>query len=186
MKATALFLLIFTGGWQTIDFQGLFTFRLPAGFAKRAQTNADELRAEYYKDKTKLVVVWGQTESGAYDDRRQSWMHDYHETTTRIRNLRANVRTYSRREKAKVSYRAELNVGNWDKGEVQLYMRLESDDAAMLPVAEEIFKSITLPMPSPERPAKPTRSFRNAEGRSQVSAQGCFNPGLTSNQKTKR
>jgi hypothetical protein len=54
-----------------------------------------------------------------------------------------------------VTYRAELNLGNWDKGEVQLYMRLESEDAAMLQAAEEIFKSITFPLPSPERSTKP-------------------------------
>jgi hypothetical protein len=151
MKAVALSLLIFTGGWQTIDFQGLFTFRLPAEFEKRNPTNAEDLRAEYHKEKTKLIVLWGQTESVAYNDRQQSWMHDYHESTTRIRGLRANIRTYSQRENAKVSYRAELNLGNWDKGEVQLYMRIETDDAGMLPVAEEIFKSIELPLPSPER-----------------------------------
>ena len=152
MKAAVLFLLIFTGGWQTIDFQGLFSFRLPGGFTKRTQTNSDDLRAEYYKDKTKLIVLWGRTESDAYNDRQQSWMHDYHESTTRIRGLRANIRTYSQRENTTVTYRSELNLGNWDKGEVQLYMRLESEDAAMLQVAEEIFKSITLPLPSPERP----------------------------------
>lgn len=156
MKAAALFLLIFTAGWQTVDFQGLFSFRLPAGFEKRNPATAEDLRAEYYKDKTKLIVLWGKTESVAYNDRQQSWMHDYHESTTRIRGLRANIRTYSQRENAKLSYRAELNVGNWDKGEVQLYMRLETDDAATLAVAEEIFKSITLPLPSPERSAKPS------------------------------
>jgi len=156
MKAVALSLLIFTGGWQTIVFQGLFSFRLPDGFEKRNPTSAEDLRAEYYKDQTKLIVRWGQTESGAYNDRQQSWMHDYHEATTRIRGLRANIRTYSQDKNARQSYRAELNLGNWDKGEVQLYMRLESEDAAMLPVAEEIFKSITLPLASPERSAKPS------------------------------
>ena len=151
MKTIALFLILSAAGWQTIDFHGLFTFRLPDGFTQRAGSGPDDVRAEYDKDQTKLIIVWGQSESVAYNDRQQDWMHDYHETTTRLRGLRANIRTYSHER----LYTAELNVGNWEKGEVQLYMRLESDDAAMLPVAEEIFKSVTFPRPSPERSSRP-------------------------------
>ena len=138
-------------GWQTIDFNGLFTFRLPDGFQKTEGTKPDDLRAEYRKGQTKLVVIWGNTESVAYEKRHQNWMRDYHESTTRIRGRRANIRTYSQNEGSKPVYRAELNVGNWDKGEVQLYMRMETDDPAMVPVAEEVFSSISFPLPSPER-----------------------------------
>ncbi|HKV36334.1 MAG TPA: hypothetical protein VJP89_18490 [Pyrinomonadaceae bacterium] len=155
MKAVALFLVLGAAGWQTIDFNGLFTFRLPDGFQKLEEAKPDDPRAEYHKGQTKLIVVWARTESGAYDKRRQDWMHDYHETTTRIRGLRANVRTYSQSKDSKRSYRAELNVGNWDKGQVQIYMRLETDDPAMLEIAEQIFTSINIPLPSPERSSRP-------------------------------
>lgn len=150
-----LFLMLSVAGWQTIDFNGLFTFRLPDGFEKRAETKPDDLRAEYQKSQTKLVVIWGHTESATYDKRRQDWMHDYRESVTRIRGLRANIRRYSQGYDSKRAYRAELNLGNWDKGEVQLYMRMETDDAAMLDVAEQIFNSIRLPLPSPERSSRP-------------------------------
>ena len=155
MKTVALFLIVSAAGWQTIDFNGLFTFRLPDGFTKRAAAGSDDVSAEYYKHSTKLRIVWGQSESGAYNERRQDWMHDYHETVTRLRGLRADIRTYSQNKNSQRIYAAELNVGNWDKGQVQLYMRLESDDAAMLPVAEEIFKSVSFPRPAPERPSRP-------------------------------
>jgi hypothetical protein len=151
MRTIAFFLMLTAAGWQTIDFNGLFTFRLPDGFERREATKPDDLRAEYYKGPTKLVVIWGGTESVAYEKRRQNWMHDYRETVTRIRGLRANIRTYSQGNDSKRAYRAELNLGNWNKGEVQLYMRMETDDAAMLEVAEQIFNSINLPLPSPER-----------------------------------
>jgi hypothetical protein len=147
--------MISAAGWQTIDFNGLFTFRLPDGFTQRAAIGPEDVRAEYCKGPTKLVVVWGKSESVAYNDRQQNWMHDYHETTTRLRGLRANIRTYSQNKNSQRSYTAELNVGNWEKGEVQLYMRLDSDDAALLPIAEEIFKSVTFPRPSPERSSRP-------------------------------
>lgn len=155
MRAVALFLILSAAGWQTIDFNGLFTFRLPDGFTQRAATGPEDVRTEYYNGPTKLIIVWGQSESVAYNERQQDWMHDYHETTTRLRGLRANTRTYSQDRNSKQLYAAELNVGNWEKGEVQLYMRLESDDPALLPVAEEIFKSVTFPRPSPERSSRP-------------------------------
>ena len=155
MKAVALFLVLGAAGWQTIDFNGLFTFRLPEGFQKVEEKKPDDLRAEYHKGQTRLIVVWARTESGAYDKRRQDWMQDYRETTTRVRGLRANIRRYSQSKDTKRAYLAELNVGNWEKGEVQLYMRLETDDPTMLEVAEQIFNSINIPLPSPERSKSP-------------------------------
>ena len=155
MKAVALFLMLGVAGWQTIDFNGLFTFRLPEEFHKLEATKPDDLQAEYHKGQTRLIVVWARSESGAYDKRRQDWMHDYRETSSRIRGLRANVRTYSQSKDSKRAYRAELNVGNWEKGEVQLYMRMDTDDPAMLEVAEQIFTSISFPLPSPERSSRP-------------------------------
>ena len=155
MRALALFLILGAAGWQTIDFNGLFTFRLPDGFATRSLLKPDDTRAEYFKDRTKLIVVWGRTESGAYDSRRQDWMRDYHEETTRLSGRRANIRTYSYAANSKRAYRAELNVGNWDKGQIDLYLRMESDDAAMLQTAEQIFKSVSFPLPSPERSFRP-------------------------------
>ena len=137
---------------HTIDVDGLFSFRLPAGWSKRSSFNAAEVRGEWVKGGTKLVYVWGQTESGNYSERRQVWMNDYEETTTRLGGRRANVRSFSRMKDTKRMYQADLNVGNWDKGEVQLYMRVEGSDPASIELAKQIFKSVTLPRPSPERP----------------------------------
>src|SRR5690349_24677515 len=113
MRTLALFLILSAAGWQTIDFNGLFSFRLPDGFAPRTSLGPDDLRAEYRKQKTILVVVWGQSESPAYDKRQQDWMHDYHETTTRLGGLRANIHTYSQQQNSKLVYRSEMNVANW-------------------------------------------------------------------------
>ena len=142
--------------WQTIDVNGLFTFRLPAGFTRRT---GDEERAEYQKGETKLVYIWGRTESPAFTERRQALMHDYKESVTRMGGKRANIRTYWQTVNGKRIYRAELNVGNWDKGEVQLYVRLESSDPAKLETAREIFKSVKFPLPPPERPDLSHREF---------------------------
>ena len=137
--------------WQTIAVNDLFSFRVPPGLIKRSSNGTEDERAEYYKGETRLVYVWGHTESIAYSDRRKPWMNDYEESTTRIGGRRANIRTYWQTDKGRQIYRAELNVGNWAKGEVQLYMAIESSDPAVLATAREIFKSVTFPLPPPER-----------------------------------
>lgn len=139
-----------TSEWQTIDFKGLFGFRLPTGFVTGS---SDDTRAEYCKDGMKLIVVWGRTESRPFEKRKEPGMNDYHESLTRIGGRRANIRSYWRTvENSKRLYYAELNIGNWEKGEVEIYMRLESEGVAGLRVADQIFKSITLPLPPPEGP----------------------------------
>jgi hypothetical protein len=140
-----------TQDWQTIEVKELFTFRLPPGFTTRSSGATQEERAEFHHGETRLLYVWGHTESVAYSERRQASMNDYQESTTRIGGRRANIRTYSQMVKGKTIYRAELNVGNWEKGEVQLYMEIESSDPAALDTAREIFKSVKFPLPPPER-----------------------------------
>ena len=136
---------------QTVDVDNLFSFRLPRGWSKRSSFNVAEVRGEWAKDGTKLVYVWGKAESGSYSERRQSWMNDYEETMTRLGGRRANSRSYSSVKDGKRMYIAELNVGNWEKGEVQLYMRVEGTDPTTIDLAKEIFKSVTFPLPPPER-----------------------------------
>jgi hypothetical protein len=137
---------------QTVDVEGLFSFRLPAGWSKQSSFNVAEVRGEWARGETRLVYIWGQTESGSYGERRQPWMNDYEETTTRLGGRRANIRSFSSVKDGQRMYQAELNVGNWEKGEVQLFMRIEGSDPKILDLAKEVFKSVTLPLPSPERP----------------------------------
>lgn len=137
---------------QTVEVESLFSFRLPPGWSKRSSFNVTEVRGEWAKGGTKLLYVWGQTESGAYGERRQPWMNGYEKTTTRLGGRRANIRTFSRMKDGTRTYYAEMNVGNWEKGEVQLYMRVEGSDPKTLDLAKEIFKSVTFPIATPERP----------------------------------
>ncbi|HEX8774119.1 MAG TPA: hypothetical protein VF735_10955 [Pyrinomonadaceae bacterium] len=128
--------------WQKIDAEGLFTFRLPQGFTKTDMTGVEHYLGEYYKGKTRFLFVWGDTASNAYDVRRQPEMEDYQESETRMKGKRANVRTYSQMREGERIYRAELNVGDWEKAQVELYMELESSSPAELEVAKEIFNSV--------------------------------------------
>jgi hypothetical protein len=138
--------------WQQIDVEGLFTFRLPEGFAKCDAAVSETPVGEYRKDSTKLEFKWRPITTVAFEKRRQEWMNDYEESTSRIGGKRANMRTYWRiTNGARVHY-AELNVGNWERGEIELYMGVVSTDQSSLQLASQIFKSIRFPNPIPERP----------------------------------
>ena len=141
-----------TDDWQRIDEAGLFSFKLPAGFTKRDRRPTDETTGEYSNGSINLIWKWRPEVSLPYAQRRQASMSGYDETTTRIRGLRGNIRRYWLDKDGKRIYRAELNVGNWEKGEIQLYMALESADSSSLEIANQIFQSVVFPMPSPERP----------------------------------
>jgi len=137
--------------WRQIDVDGLFTFRLPNDFTKRDSAVSDIPAGEYRKGSTKLVFRWRPPTPVTFQERRQKWMNDYEELVSRIRGKQANIRTYWKTNGVRV-YHAELNVGNWDRGELELYMGIESTDESALLLASQIFKSITFPTPIPERP----------------------------------
>ena len=132
-----------TAVWQKINADGLFTFRLPQGFTKTDMTGVENFLGEYYKGKTRFLFVSGDTGSNAYDVRHEPEMEQYQETETCIAGKRANVRTYSQiRDGARI-YRAELNVGDWERAQVELYMEMESNNPADLEMGKQIFSSIT-------------------------------------------
>ena len=159
----AVFLLVFaaaTGAtaslqrdrseWQIIKVEDLLTFQLPKGWT-RSSKNVSDLRDEWRKGGRKLIYRRGHTDSGDYTDRRRSWMNDYQEMTTRIGGQKANVRSFSFIKGAEHRFVAELNIGNWDNNQVQFFMHVEGRDSATVELAREIFKSVKLALPSPER-----------------------------------
>ena len=141
-----------TEHWQRIDEPGLFSFKLPLLFIKRDRQSSDDTIGEYSNGSTSLIWKWRPQVSLPYAQRKQPSMSGYEETTTRIRGLRGNIRTYWLVKDGKRIYRSELNLGNWEKGEIQLYMAIESADSSSPEIANQIFRSIVFPMPSPERP----------------------------------
>jgi hypothetical protein len=140
-----------TVGWEVINVDGLFTFRLPKGFVKRKLKGAEDVSGEFVNGQTKLLYVWRPTRSLAFDERQQKWMNDYQEMTTRIRGKRANIRSYWQRLNGVRIYKAELNVGNWQNGEVELFMAIEGRDPKTPDFAKAVFTSVTFPIPLPER-----------------------------------
>jgi hypothetical protein len=127
----------------------LLTFNLPTGWISSPENESD-LRHEWTKGERKLFYIQGQTDSGTYGERRQSWMSDYEERTTRIGGQRANVRSFSFNKNGQQRFVAELNIGNWDKKQVEFFMHVEGCDAATVELAQEIFKSVRV-APAPER-----------------------------------
>ena len=134
-----------TSNWQRIDADGLFTFRLPQGFTKTDMTGVEHYLGEYYKGETRFLFICGDSNSYAYDVRRQPEMEDYRETETRIDGKQANIRSYSRLENGERVYRVELNIGDWEKADVELYMEVESKNLADIDMAKRVFNTIDFP-----------------------------------------
>lgn len=135
---------------QTIKVEDILTFEVPGGWS-RSTDNASNFRHEWRNAETKLVYLIGDTDSGSYDKRIQPWMNDYQENTTRIGGQKAVIRSFSFIKDAKQKYVAELNIGNWDKNQIQFFMRVEGSNAAIVDLAKEIFTSIRMSLPAPER-----------------------------------
>lgn len=127
--------------WQKID-EKTFSFLLPAGFIKTDMTGVENYLGEYFKGKTRFLFVEGDTASNAYDARREAGMEDYQETETIIKGRKTNVRAYTRVANGKRLYRAELNIGNWEKARIELYMELEGENLEDLKTAKQIFGSV--------------------------------------------
>jgi hypothetical protein len=136
--------------WQRVKVQDLLTFQLPPGWTKSA-ANRSDLREEWTKGNAKLLYIRGETNSGEYSDRRRSWMDDYQEATTRVGGRKANVRSYSFIKDEKRRYVAELNVGNWDRNQIEFFMHIEGRDVATIKLAKKIFESVKISLPAPER-----------------------------------
>lgn len=128
--------------WQKINAEKLFTFSLPKGFTKTTMTGVENYLGEYFKGKTRFLFVHGDTASYAYDVRRQPGMENYQETETEIDGKRANIRTFSQIQNKERIYRAELNIGDWENADVELYMEVASKNQADLGVAKQIFNSV--------------------------------------------
>ncbi len=105
-------------------------------------TGVENYLGEYFKGKTRFLFVEGDTASNAYDARREAGMEDYQETETIIKGRKTNVRAYTRVANGKRLYRAELNIGNWEKARIELYMELEGENLEDLKTAKQIFGSV--------------------------------------------
>ena len=129
-------------GWQTINAENLFIFRLPKEFSKTKLTGVENYLGEYRKGETRFLFIHKDTASNAYDVRREPEMEDYQETETKISGRRTNIRTFAQMREKELIYHAELNVGDWKNADVELYMEVESKNVADLEMAKQIFASV--------------------------------------------
>ena len=124
--------------WQTIDADGLFTFRLPKGFVKTDMMGVENYLGEYSRGQTRFLFVWHDSASYDYDEH---LIRHLVETPTTIDGKRASIRTFSLTRDRIPVYVAELNVGDWRNGKAELYMGFESANPREIPTAKQIFTS---------------------------------------------
>ncbi len=124
--------------WQTINAEGLFTFRLPAGF-KQTGRGIDTFMREYGRGRARFIFVCGDSASDEYDEKT---IRRVHEAPVTIDGKRASIRTFEYTWKRTPFYVTELNVGDWRAQHVELYMGLESPNRADMQLAQQIFRSV--------------------------------------------
>jgi hypothetical protein len=125
--------------WQAIDADGLFTFRLPKGFVKSDMAGVENYVGEYYKGETRFLFVWRDSASNEYDEH---LIRNLSEVATTIDGERATIRTFTTTRYGSLEYIAELNVGNWHNGDVELYMSIETKNRVDISMARQIFRSV--------------------------------------------
>jgi hypothetical protein len=124
--------------WKTINAEGVFTFKLPVGF-KQSETGVDSFMLGYQRGHARFIFVCGDSASNDYHDEN---MHNLREETTTIDGKHATIRTFIYKWERSSEYVTELNVGDWRKGHVELYMAMDSPDRSDMDTAKQIFKSV--------------------------------------------
>ena len=125
---------------QTINAEGLFTFQLPVGF-KQSETGVDSFMRGYQRGRARFIFVCGDSASSEYDEKQ---MRDVREDAIFINGKQATVRTFLYKFERASLYIAELNVGDWRTGHVELYMGVDSPNRADIQTAKQIFSSVKL------------------------------------------
>jgi hypothetical protein len=69
-------------------------------------------------------------------------MKDYQETETVIGGRKANIRSYYTEESGRKVYVAELYIGEWAAGKVEMFMTWEGGTVADFAIARRVFNSI--------------------------------------------
>ena len=126
--------------WKTINAEGLFTFRLPIGF-KQSETGVDNFMQGYQRGRARFIFVCGDSASSEYDENN---IRRLREDSITIDGKHATVRTFIYQFPRALLYIAELNVGNWRGGDVELYMAMDSPNRADIQTAKQIFRSVKL------------------------------------------
>jgi len=125
--------------WQTINAEGLFTFRLPIGF-KQTETGVDSFMRGYQRRRARFIFVCGDSGSSEYAGKN---IRSLRENSITIDGKHATVRTFIYQFPRASLYIAELNVGNWRDGNVELYMAMDSPNRADSQTAKRIFRSVS-------------------------------------------
>ena len=124
--------------WKTINAEGLFTFRLPVGF-KQSETGVDSFMRGYQRGRARFIFVCGDSASSEYNEKN---IRRLREDSITIDGKHATVRTFIYQFPRASLYIAELNVGNWRGGNVELYMAMDSPNRADIQTAKQIFRSV--------------------------------------------
>jgi hypothetical protein len=140
------------GKWQEVDAEGLFTFCLPSDMRRHGVSGVESLYRYYSNGRLSFYFVHEPYSYLSYDSR-TSEGKNYQEEAIKIGDRQAVLFTYEQEDEGRKSFHAELYVGNWAEGQVELIMSGASSDPADIKIVKKILTSLRF-NDSPRNPKK--------------------------------
>lgn len=140
------------GEWQEVDAEGLFTFCLPPDMRRHGVSGVESLYRYYSSGRLSFYFVHEPYSYLSYDSR-TSEGKNYQEQSLKIGDRRAVLFTYEQEDEGRKSFHAELYVGNWAEGQVELIMSGASSDPSDMQTVKKILTSVRFKDP-PGNPKK--------------------------------
>lgn len=129
-------------GWQKIEVEGIFTVSLPPELRRSSASGIESLYRYYSNGRMSFYFVYEPYSYLSYDSRMGEGKMNYKESLLEIGGRKAVLFTYDQDDEGRKTYHAELYVGNWAEGQVELIMSVASDEASDMKTAQTILSSV--------------------------------------------
>jgi hypothetical protein len=129
-------------GWKKVNAEGLFTFYLPPGAWDTGFRGTDDFYREWRIGRIRFMFVYEPMGVLSYDSREKVFGKGFQESAIEIGGRKAYLFDYPLVERGRREYYTDLYVGDFPKGQVNLWMQADSARLADLEVAKKIFRTV--------------------------------------------
>lgn len=127
---------------------------------RRSSASGIESLYRYYSNgRMSFYFVYEPYSYLSYDSRKGEGKMNYKERLLEIGGRKAVLFTYDQDDEGRKSYHAELYVGDWAEGQVELIMSVASSEASDMKTAQQILPSVRFAR-RPKTPTKPAKASR--------------------------
>lgn len=114
---------------------------------RSAVSGIESLYRHYSNNRLSFYFVYQPYSYLSYDSRKEEGKINYQESTLNIGERKAVIFTYEQEDEGRKSFHAEMYVGNWAAGQVELIMAAASSQEADMKLARQILASVCFAHP---------------------------------------